>query len=261
LLGVAVVTRVSLLNGAFDCVTLNEAVDILAAMLRSGARGYVATVNVAILMMMRSDPRLQAFVDRSALILADGHPIVAASRWISSALPERVAGIDLVAALLIRAEREQFGVYLLGARPAVAAVAARRVKERWPALKLCGVADGYFSAAEAPQRARAVARSGAQILIVGMGVPQQEYFVEEYWESLGATIVIGAGGSLDVLAGARRRAPRAFQKLGLEWLFRLAQEPRRLSKRYLTTNSLFLYLVTREVLHALDRVQRRKHHP
>ena len=123
-------------------------------------------------------------------------------------LPERVAGIELLIALLDRAEREQFGVYLLGARPAVVAAAARRVSDRWPRLKLCGVADGYFSADEAPTRARAVARSGAQILIVGMGVPRQEYFIEEQWEALGANIAMGVGGSLDVLAGERRRAPR-----------------------------------------------------
>ena len=96
-------TRVRILNGSFDRITLTGAVEALVGMIGSGARGHVATVNVAILMMMRSDPRLQAFVDQSALIVADGQPIVAASRWISSALPERVAGIDLLIALLDRA--------------------------------------------------------------------------------------------------------------------------------------------------------------
>jgi N-acetylglucosaminyldiphosphoundecaprenol N-acetyl-beta-D-mannosaminyltransferase len=168
-----------------------------------------------------------------------------------------VAGIELLIALLDRAEREQFGVYLLGARPAVVAAAARRVRDRWPRLKLCGVADGYFSADEAPTRARAVARSGAQILIVGMGVPRQEYFIEEQWEALGTSIALGVGGSFDVLAGARRRAPSALQRLGLEWLFRLVQEPGRLWKRYLVTNSQFLYLLTAEWLRA--RVDLRRH--
>ena len=209
-------TRVRLLNGSFDRITLTDAVEALVGMIASGARGYVATVNVAILMMMRSDPRLQAFVDRSALIVADGQPIVAASRWISSALPERVAGIELLIALLDRAEREQFGVYLLGARPAVVEAAARRVRDRWPRLRLCGVADGYFSPVEAPARARAVARSGAQILIVGMGVPRQEYFIEEQWQELGATIAMGVGGS--PRRAGWRTAPRSQGAAdGLAW--------------------------------------------
>ena len=243
-------TRVPIFNGHFDPIALPDAVEAVTAMIRSRTRGWVATVNVAILMMMRSDPRLQAFVDGATLIVADGQPIVLASRWIASALPERVAGIDLLEGLLARAAREQFGVYLLGARPAVVSAAAGRLRERWPGLRLCGTADGYFTLDEAPERARAVARSGADLLIVGMGVPRQEYFLDTYWEQLGAMVAIGVGGSLDVLAGLRPRAPRAMQRLGLEWLFRLAQEPRRLWKRYLVTNSQFSYLLLKELLRA-----------
>jgi N-acetylglucosaminyldiphosphoundecaprenol N-acetyl-beta-D-mannosaminyltransferase len=247
------VARVRVLNGQFDPLTLPDAVDAIAAMIRSRARGWVATVNVAILMMMRADPRLQAFVDRAALVVADGQPIVLASRWIARALPERVAGIDLVEALLARAAREGFGVYLLGARPAALAAAARRVRERWPALRLSGIADGYFAPEAAAERARAVARSGAELLFVGMGAPRQEYFLETYWDELGATAAIGVGGSLDVLAGLRARAPRPLQRVGLEWLFRLGQEPRRLWKRYLVTNSQFSYLLLKELLRARKR--------
>ena len=241
-------TPVRILNGHFHALTIIEAVDTIAAQIRGGMRGYVATVNVAILMMMRSDPRLQRFVDRATLVLADGQPLVFASRWISTPLPERVAGIDLLEALLARAERERFRVYLLGAHPAVVSTAARRIQARWPGLMLCGVGDGYFSAEDAADRARAVARSGADILVVGMGVPRQEYFLETHWEMLGARVAIGVGGSFDVLAGVRLRAPTAFRTLGLEWLFRLVQEPRRLWKRYLVTNSKFLCLVLQELL-------------
>ncbi len=97
-------------------------------------------------------------------------------------------------------------------------------------------------------RSRAVAQSRADLLIVGMGVPRQEYFLEQHWDELGATVAIGVGGSLDVLAGAKFRAPRVLRTLGLEWLFRLAQEPRRLWKRYLVTNSQFLYLLLKDLL-------------
>jgi len=245
--------RVRVLNGNFDRVGIVEAVDAVVAMIRTGRRGYVATVNVAVLMMMRSDPRLQAFVDRAALVVADGQPLVFASRWSSSSLPGRVAGVDLLEALLTRAEKERLRVYLLGARSEVISAAAARIRERWPALTLCGAADGYFSPAEAAERAREVARSEAHILLVGMGVPRQEYFLETQWDELGAAVAIGVGGALDVLAGVRPRAPKVIQTLGLEWLFRLAQEPRRLWRRYLVTNSQFVYLLLKEVLRVPER--------
>jgi N-acetylglucosaminyldiphosphoundecaprenol N-acetyl-beta-D-mannosaminyltransferase len=247
------VARVPILNGHFDPITLDDAVEAIVAMIRAGARGWVATVNVAILMMMRSDPHLQRFVDRAALVVADGQPLVVTSRWLSSALPERVAGIDLVEALLASAARERLRVYLLGARPAVLAAAVRRVAERWPNLVLCGHADGYFAAAEAEERARAIARTGAQLLIVGMGVPRQERFIETQWETLGVNVAVGVGGSLDVLAETRARAPKTLQTLGLEWLFRFSQEPRRLWKRYLTTNAQFIFLVANELRRARRR--------
>jgi len=124
---------------------------------------------------------------------------------------------------------------------------AERLRANSPNLRLVGVADGYFAGEEAAARAEAVARSGAQILIAAMGVPRQEYFLEEQWERLGVRFAIGVGGSFDVLAGLRARAPVLIQKVGLEWLFRLAQEPGRLWKRYLVTNAQFLYLMSREI--------------
>ena len=205
--------------------------------------------DLAILMMMRRDPRLQRIVDRAALVVADGQPIVWASRLDGRPLPERVAGIDLIDALATRAARDGHGLFLLGARRPVVEAAARSLAARHPGLAIAGVADGYFGAAEAPERARAVRRSGARILLLGMGVPRQEFFLEEQWDELGASVVIGVGGSFEFLAGARRRAPHWCQRAGLEWLWRFAQEPRRLGPRYLVTNSQFLRQVLGERLH------------
>ena len=239
---------IEILNGRFAPITLEETVELVSRRIRAGERGYLCTVNVAILMMMRQDPRLQRFVDNAALVVADGQPLIWGSRMLRRRLPERVAGVELVERLCERAAREGFGVYLLGGRRDVVEKVAERFKAQFPGLQLSGVDDGYFKDDEAKERADAVARSGAKILIAAMGVPRQEWFIEEHWDRLGVPFAIGVGGSFDVLAGLRARAPLVIQRIGLEWLFRLAQEPGRLWKRYLVTNAQFLYLMSREIL-------------
>jgi len=234
--------RVRLINGQFDALTLPQTVDAVFRLLDAGQRGWLCTVNVAILMMMRADARLQQFVDRAALVVADGQPLIWCAPWFGRPLPERVTGVDLVDALCERAAREGRRVYLLGATDDVVTRVAQRLRARNANLHVQW-ADGYFTKEQAGSRAENVRASGADILMVGMCVPRQEQFIEEQWHRLGAGVVIGVGGSFDVLAGLRARAPVWIQKIGMEWFFRLVQEPRRLFKRYLVTNSLFLWLV------------------
>ena len=239
--------RVRLLNGQFDAITLTQAVDSVFELLARGQRGWLCTVNVAVLMMMRSDPRLQSFVDRAAVVVADGQPLVWCAPWFNQLLPERVTGIDLIDALCARAVREQKSVYFLGATDGTVKEVASRFQERFPGLQIA-FASGYFGKHEACMRADRVRASGADILFVGMGVPRQEYFIEEQWERLGVGIAVGIGGSFDVLAGLRWRAPSWVQAVGLEWLYRLIQEPRRLAGRYLVTNCQFIWLVLRALI-------------
>ncbi len=234
--------RVPFLNGQFDSLTLPQTVDAIFRLLDAGRRGWLCTVNVAILMMMRTDSRLQQFVDRAALIVADGQPLIWCSHWLGRALPERVTGLHLVDAICERAAREGKRVYLLGATEDVVAKAAQRLRARFVNLQV-DFANGYFTKAEAPMRADHIRASGAKILFVGMGVPRQENFLEEQWDRLGVGMAIGVGGSFDVLAGLRRGAPTWVEKLGIEWVFRLIQEPRRLFLRYLVTNTQFVWLI------------------
>ena len=240
---VAVVQRVRLLNGEFDPLTLAQTVDSVFRMFHDARRGWLCTVNVAILMMMRADPRLQGFVDRAALVVADGQPIVWCARWFGNSLPERVAGVDLIDALCARAARDGKRVYLLGATHEVVSEVAQRLKDRHQGLGI-DFGDGYFTRDECASRADSVREARTDILFVGMGVPRQEHFLEEQWDRLGVGMAIGVGGSFDVLSGLRARAPGWMQRSGMEWLFRLAQEPRRLFKRYLVTNIQFVWLMT-----------------
>ena len=235
--------QTSILNASFDSVTLSQTVERMVMMVREGRQCYVCTVNVAILMMMRTDPFLQAFVEKAELVVADGQPIVFSSHFLSNPLPERVTGIDLISVLCDRCQHEDIGVYFLGSTSDIVNAVTDRMQRRYPRLKIAGYDNGYFPPSEAEDRAKAIRESGAKIVFVGMGPPRQERFIEEYLSRMGANVAIGVGGSFDVLSGQLRRAPVWAQKWGLEWLFRLGQEPARLWKRYFMTNTLFIGLL------------------
>ena len=234
--------RAQILNARFDPLTLTQTADTAFQMLNAGQRGWLATVNVSILMMMRSNQRLQQFVDRAALVVADGQPLVWCSRWLGQGLPERVTGVDLVDALCQRAAASGKRVFLLGSQHDTVETLASRLRSRHRNLQI-DFSDGYFRGDESEARVALINASGADILFVGMGVPRQEYFLEDNWERLKVGLAIPVGGSFEVLAGQRLRAPRWVQRVGMEWLFRLVQEPRRLFARYVVTNTQFVWFL------------------
>ena len=234
--------RVQVLNALLDPLTEAETVDAIFGALEAGRRGWVCTVNVSMLMAMRRTAALQSFVDRAMLTVADGQPLVWCAPLFDGRLPERVAGIDLMDSLCRRAAQTGRKVYLLGASDRILARALQRLRERHPGLRIEG-AHGYFAAHEAAACAATIRASGADLLFVGMGSPRQESFIAEHWERLGVNVALPVGGSFDVAGGAVMRAPRWIQRMGLEWLVRLLQEPRRLLPRYLVTNTVFCLLI------------------
>ena len=235
-------SRVTIFDGTFDAFTSDETVDAVFDGLKRGERGWLCTVNVSMLMMMRKDVALRGFIDRARIVVADGQPLVWCARLFGGHLPERVAGIELIEALCARAAVDGRSVYMLGATSALLERAMTVLRERYPSLRIAG-ADGYFTADQAEARVAAIRASEASLLFVGMGVPRQETFIETHWDRLGVGMAIGVGGSFDVLAGARFRAPRWVRRAGLEWVVRLVQEPVRLLPRYAATNTLFCWLL------------------
>lgn len=241
--------RRTLFGVGIDALTMDQAVERCLAAARGGERLEVGVVNAAKLVAMRRDPVLRRAVRGCGLVVADGQAVVWASRLLRAPLPERVAGIDLFLRLLAAAQDQGLSVYFLGARPAVVEQTVRRARARFPALKVAGHRDGYFGDGEQHAVAQAVAASGADLLFLGMTSPKKEIFTAAHGERTGARVVHGVGGSFDILAGVTRRAPRRWQRLGLEWLYRLLQEPRRLARRYLTTNAAFVAMTAREMIH------------
>jgi N-acetylglucosaminyldiphosphoundecaprenol N-acetyl-beta-D-mannosaminyltransferase len=202
-------------------------------------------VNAAKLVSMTKDPELRRIVNDCGIVNADGQAVVWASKVLGDPLPERVAGVDLMHELIAQAEDRGHRPFILGATGESLDRAVDELRRRHPRLQLAGYRDGYFSQDEQPTVAEEIRATGADILFVAISSPTKEYFLAEYGEKMGVPLVMGVGGSVDIISGVTRRAPRVWQKLGLEWLYRLLQEPRRMFKRYAVTNTVFLTLVLR----------------
>lgn len=249
--------RVVVMDCPFDLVTPEEAVERAAAWChREGARSphTIMTVNAALLVGMRNDPALARACQRGDLIVPDGVPVVWASRAIGTPLRARVAGVDLMAAILARGATQGLRVFFLGARPEVVRALVDSCAARYPGLVVAGHRDGYFDESQHQAVIAQIRESNADVLFVGMPSPFKEVWSERHRDALGVPVIMGVGGSFDVLAGFIRRAPAVFQKVGLEWFWRLLMEPRKLWKRYLVTNTLFLARTAREVVrHRLRR--------
>jgi N-acetylglucosaminyldiphosphoundecaprenol N-acetyl-beta-D-mannosaminyltransferase len=240
--------RPVVLGCPLDALTLAEAVDAIDAAIVAGGPCRHTAMNAAKLVRLQNDEILAEAVTTSELVTADGQAVVWAGRILGHRLPERVTGIDLMAALLERAEQAGYGVYFLGARPDVLEAAVRRIRELHPALRIAGAEHGYFAPEEEPGVVERIRSAAPELLFVALETPAKELFLARNHERLGVPFVMGVGGAVDILAGVRRRAPRSFQRLGLEWLYRMAQDPRRMARRYIVGNAAFTWLVLRAAL-------------
>ncbi|HTG15742.1 MAG TPA: WecB/TagA/CpsF family glycosyltransferase, partial [Blastocatellia bacterium] len=181
-------------------------------------------------------------------VTADGMSIVWSSRLLGQPLKQRVTGIDLFERLVERAAEQGWSVYFLGSREeSVRGVTEKSLKSH-PTLRIAGWHNGYFDERESESVAKAIRASRADLLFVAMGSPVQELWISSNLERTGVRFAMGVGGSFDHVSGFARRAPRWMQRAGLEWLYRLMREPRRLWRRYLIGNSAFIWLVARQRL-------------
>ena len=233
-------------------MTMQEAVATIGEWLDQpwGRCRYVVTPNTDHVVLLQQHAGLRQAYAGADLVLADGWPLVFASRWLGKPLPARVAGSDLVPALL--AARPGMRVFLLGAAPGVAATAAHRIRATWPGVDVTGTwspPPGFEQDKLESQRIlRRIAEALPDLLVVGLGAPKQELWVHQCSSQLRAKVAVCAGATIDFLAGHRRRAPQWMRRIGLEWLHRMMCEPRRLSGRYLRDAIQFPGIVLRERL-------------
>lgn len=229
-------------------LTLDQSVRAVERLINSGGRHQHVVVNAGKLVQAQDDEALARVIRDCSMINADGQSIVWASRVLGRPLPERVAGIDLMHALLESAARNGYRVFLLGATEHV----VRSVSDvcRRQGVNVVGHRDGYWCPDEEAAVVRQVRESRPHLLFLGIPSPRKEFFLAEHLHELGVNVAFGVGGSFDVVAGLRKRAPRWLQRVGLEWAFRFVQEPRRMFRRYLVGNSRFVWLVVRAALRA-----------
>jgi N-acetylglucosaminyldiphosphoundecaprenol N-acetyl-beta-D-mannosaminyltransferase len=214
---------------------------------------HIGVISASKVANMRRNAELRDAVLQSDIILADGMSVVWASRLLRQPLPERVAGIDLMTEILRTGSERGDRVYCFGATDEVLDAVKKHIARQYPGIVIAGSHSGYYDAKDEPDIAADIAASNADVLFVAMSSPMKEQFLARYASQIKVPVTHGVGGSFDVVAGKVKRAPAIWQKLGCEWLYRVLQEPGRMWKRYLVTNTVFVMMFIGELFGASRR--------
>lgn len=238
--------RVQLLGSELDPLTMKETLREIEQLILRGEPTQHVVINASKINLMAKDPVLQNIVSQSPLINADGQSIVWAGRFLGHNIPERVAGIDLFQELVKEAAEKGWRPYYFGATEKVVQDVVKKHQQMYPKLQVAGFRNGYFDSGESIQIAKDIRESEADILFVAFSSPKKEMWIHDYQPIMQVPFAMGVGGSFDVLAGKTKRAPKWMQSTGLEWFYRFIQEPRRMFKRYIIGNFIFVKHVWRE---------------
>lgn len=250
--------RVNIGDLPIDPATQQEALRSVDALIRGGCGGFVVTPNIDHIVLARRHSGLREAYQRASLSLADGMPLLWMARALGTPLPEKVSGSDFIEPLMRYAAANDRRVFFFGATPEVSAEAERRLMLRYPHLRIVGRDCSHWSpdtgaAPSASPVVRAIRESAADLVVVALGSPKQEIWMARHEQDLAPAIAIGLGATLDFVAGVVRRAPEWMSRAGLEWLYRLAQEPRRLAYRYLVRDLAILPIFAGELLRRAAR--------
>ncbi len=236
--------HISILDVKIHRVDMPGTLDLIRGFIASGKPHLIVTADASGLVMAQSDDELKQIINGADLVTPDSAGLLLASKLLGDPLTDRVSGVDISRELCRIAAEDGFGVFLFGAAPEIADEAAQKLKEQYPGLTIAGTRNGFFSDDETSEIVRQIRESGAKALLVALGIPKQEKWIRDNINDLGVCVAMGVGGTLDVFSGRAKRAPKWMQKHGLEWLYRLAQNPKKLSK--VATLPRFLAMVVRE---------------
>jgi exopolysaccharide biosynthesis WecB/TagA/CpsF family protein len=239
--------KVMIAGVTIDNVTMDEALSFIEELIQKKKVSYIVTPNVDHIIKLQRDQEFQKIYREAACVLPDGMPLLWAAKFVGTPLKEKVSGSDLVPRLCEIAAPKGYRLFFLGGRPGAARKATVRLRERLPSLKVAGVYSPPFgfekNDEENEKIAKMIKETAPDILLVGLGAPKQEKWIYQHYKKLEVPISIGVGVTFEFIAGMVKRAPQWMQESGLEWLWRLMKEPRRLWKRYLIDDMQFFRLI------------------
>lgn len=244
--------QINILGQLIDSIRMWEAIGFVRQALKKEGPSHIVTANPEILDEASRNERLAKIIRDADLVTADGVGVLLSARILGESLPERVTGVELAEELFRQGAKEGWRFYFLGAAPGVAEEARQRMMVAYPGLNVIGCQDGYYPREKERRLVEAIAEAKTDILLVGLGSPRQDYFIETYKDALGASVLMGVGGSFDVFSGKVQRAPELFRALKLEWLYRIATDPKRW-KRSLALPRFVLKVIGQRVLGLLKK--------
>lgn len=247
---------IEILNSKIDNLTMEETLALIEKAIDSKTQIHHTVVNASKIVAMQSDKELRKSVNNSDLVNADGKAVVWASKILGKPLKERVTGIDLMNNIVTLADKKGLKIYFLGAEDEVVRLVVKKYKEKYSNLVIAGFRNGFFQPSQEEDIAKEISASGAHVLFVAISSPKKEIFLFNNKNLLAnVNFIMGVGGSFDVVSGVTKRAPLWMQNSGLEWFYRLIQEPKRMWKRYLIGNTKFIHLVIKEKYFSLKTLK------
>lgn len=240
--------RIKFLGAGIDPFTMDETIKYIEDVIRKKNIVQHVVINVSKLIMMQKNAKLQAIVNSCDLINADGQGIVWGARLLGFNIPERVAGIDLFLNLVSLSVERKYRVYFLGAGKEIIEKVVQKFQKQYPDLQIAGYHHGYFTQEQEFDVVSEIRKSQPDMLFVAMISPEKEYFLKKNIGYMKVPFSMGVGGSFDIVAGKTKRAPKWMQTIGLEWFFRFLCEPKRMWKRYLISNFIYVCKLLREFI-------------
>jgi len=251
------ISQIEFLDTKIHNLSMLETIELIEGRIQRNTFTQHVVVNVAKLVKMRRDCELKESVEACDIINIDGMGIVWGARMLGNHVPERVSGIDLFFELLKKSQEKSHPVFFLGATEEIVMKTVSAIEQSFPRLIIAGYHHGYFWDDE-ESVVRRISTSGAKLLFVAITSPKKESFINKWKHDLNVKFVMGVGGTFDIIAGKTKRAPRWVQNAGLEWLYRIYQEPGRMWRRYLNTNTIYLYLLLKELISTLHKRKHKK---